>query len=208
MASVFIVPLVYVFRVREVGKKYYPFLLLILIGCLNDGGSLLKIVHGKGIYIVPNLFTLLEGLLVLRFLNNLGLKIRIKHFLFILYPFVITVWLIENFYIRGIDRAYNSHFSIVCSITIVLFSINVINKILVKERDVLRNADFLLCIAFVIYFTYRILVEVFWLLGESLSDNFLIKVYTIHSFVNILCNIIYAVAILWIQKRQAFTMQY
>jgi len=193
---------------KEVSKKYYPFLFVILLGCLNDGTGVFLIRSGLSNVVLSNLFSLLEAILFLLYLKNTGYQKQLSSYLPFLISFLLIFWGIENFFIWGFGKSYNSYFNILSGLPLVLLSINILNKILVKERDVLKNADFLLCIAFIIYFTYRILGEVFWLFGQSLSEQFMGKVFEIHALVNILCNIIYALAVLCIQKKQPFTLQY
>jgi hypothetical protein len=65
---------------------------------------------------------------------------------------------------------------------------------------------FLICNAFIIYFTFKILVEAFWLYGVNESVNFQAMVFDISSYINVFTNLIYALAVLWMPMKRVFTM--
>ena len=83
-----------------------------------------------------------------------------------------------------------------------------INNLIIREKELLKHPVFWICIGVVVFFTYFILVEIFWIYGLSTNIQFGGKVYAILSWVNLICNLIYAVAILWMRKRQAFSVQF
>jgi len=94
------------------------------------------------------------------------------------------------------------------SFCVVLLGIRVINDLLFTERDLLKNPTFLICIGIIIFFTYQIIEEMFWLYGLKESAIFRQNIQSILMIINLLSNLIYALAILWMRKRQAFTLQF
>jgi hypothetical protein len=59
----------------------------------------------------------------------------------------------------------------------------------------------------VVFFTYAATVESFWIYGISSSGNFASRVYYIMVVINLICNLVFALAMLWIPKRQRFILQ-
>ena len=122
--------------------------------------------------------------------------------------FFIVLWIVDNFWFHPIDQTYCSYFNLAHSILMVFLAINMINNLIVREKELLKHPVFWICIGVVVFFTYFILVEIFWIYGLSTNIQFGGKVYTILSWVNLICNLIYAMAILWMKKRQAFSVQF
>jgi hypothetical protein len=206
--SIFLPILISILRFKMIGDAYYPFIYLLWIGGCNEILSAYLLSHDYYNVYNTNIYSLLEGLLLLWFFRNTSILERVK----MLFPFLIvlfiTTWSIENFIVGNLGLDFNSYFNIIAALCIVLISINIINDILMKDRDILTSPTFLLCIGFVIYFTYRILVEAFLLNGLGIGKSFMSKVNAIHTWINLLCNLIYALAVLWMQRRQAFTLRY
>ncbi|MFL5772525.1 MAG: hypothetical protein ACJ75F_05165, partial [Flavisolibacter sp.] len=99
-------------------------------------------------------------------------------------------------------------FAIVYAFPVVLLSVSTINKLLMQEKEILRSPVFLICIGLLIFYTFNVIIEVFYIYGLKLSDYVTGRIYDILSCVNLLCNLIYAVAILCLRKKQAYTLQF
>jgi hypothetical protein len=205
--SIFIAIIISIIRFRMIGDAYYPFVYLLWVGGLNEIVSTILLNNGYNNITNGNLYTLVEALLLMWFFWKSNIFDRVKPLYVFLVGLLILVWIIDNFFIV-FGKGYIAYFSIISALIIVLISINILNDILMSAIDVWKNATFLLCIGFIIYFTYRILVDVFWLYGQNIGSNFSPKVFEIHSWINLLCNLIYALAVLWMQRRQAFTLRY
>jgi len=204
-----LLPLVMSFvRLKRISTTFYPFLFVIWGGCINEITGHWVVSRGYSNAIPSNIFNLLEACFIIWFFYKIDSPGYIRKIWVLLLFLFLAGWGFENVFIGKFGIYFNSYFNMFSGMAIVLISINAINEMLVKERELLKNSTFLLCIAFIIYFTYRILVEAFWLYGGNIGPGFMIKVYHIHSWINLLCNIIFACAILWMQKRQAFTLQY
>jgi hypothetical protein len=206
--SVLIGGLIAIFRFKKIRKEFYPFIYLIWIAGINELVSFVLIKTGHFNIINNNIYSLIEGLLLLWFFKLMNVFQRYK----ILFPILIIIflvaWVSDNFVFHRFGTTFNSYYNIICSFILVLTAITAVNNIIVKEREILFNSFFLICVAIVIFFTYMILVEAFWLYGLTASQNFSTKVFDILSWINLLCNLIYALAILWMQKKQPFTLQF
>ena len=119
----------------------------------------------------------------------------------------IAGWITEVI-MRNDIQQFNSYFIIGYSTVIVIMSINVLNNIMFKDPSFLfLNPIFLICIGVVIYFTYSILTEIFWLYGLNSSTKFRIRIYEIFAYVNLFTNLVFAFAILWIPMKRQYIMQ-
>ena len=206
--SVLIAAVIAFANFSKIRSIYYPFIYVIWLASLNE--IITYILYKNGMYniINSNIYCLLEALLLLWFFKNIGCFQLYKWMVHVLGITFIISWFVDNFVINQFGKEYSSWFILVYSFPVVLLSINAINRLLIRERELLRNPTFLICIGFIVFFTYRIVVEVFWVYGLAASLTFASKVYDILSIINLLCNLIYALAILWMQKKQAFTLQY
>ncbi|MBE9583367.1 hypothetical protein IM792_02805 [Mucilaginibacter sp. JRF] len=72
---------------------------------------------------------------------------------------------------------------------------------MVNQRSaLLRNPVFLVCLAFIVFFTYQIIYEASFFVG---ADKYLVanQIITLFAYVNVLINVVYAVAI-WLLAKQ------
>lgn len=203
--SVFIAGVIGFIRYRSINKIYYPFLICLWLACVNESISFLLAKNQNTTIINNNIYVLLESLLITLFFKNIGLfKTRISTYYLISFSFII-VWAIEVILIRKF-HSYNVYFSIFYSMIIVLMSISTINGLIGNSKKILRNSIFLLCVGFIVYFTFMVLTYAFWIYGLNSSNHFLNSVFRILVYINLFVNLIYALAVLWMPKKQVFTM--
>lgn len=206
--SIFIAAIIGWVRFRRIAPAFRPFIYCIWIGSVNEILSMTLPLAGYKIDLNNNIYVLLESGLVLwqvRQWEGFGSWHR-------LFPVVLAsfgmVWITENFLISSITYT-GSYFRLYYSFIIVILAIQVNNSLIISEKGLLlRNATFLVCTGFIIYFTYKVLIEIFWLYGLNSSPGFLVNVYSILIWINLFANIIYSFAILWMPAKQRFIMPY
>jgi hypothetical protein len=189
-------------RFRKIDNTYRPFLYFIWMGCLNDLLSVILIT--RGIYTIPNnnVYVLLEAMMITWFFYRLQLFKKSTVSFFILLALYGIVWALETFVLRSINEI-SLYFRIFYSFSIVLMSITSINYLLTSEtRNLLKNSLFLICVAFINYFTFKVLINSFWIYGLTKSNTFRLQIYTVLMYLNFITNLIYALAVLWIPKKQ------
>lgn len=206
--SILIAGIIGAIRFSKIRSAYYPFIFLVWLGCANEALSHWLLTQGKYNIVNSNIYAFAESLLLLWFFRNLGVFRNFKALHYLLITMFTVSWVIESFFIHSFGNAFNSYYTIISAFPIVLLSINTINHIIVREKNILKTPEFLISIGIVIFFTYRIITEVFWLYGLNSSSGFRVNVYTIMLWINLVTNLIYALAVLWMQKRQAFTLPY
>jgi hypothetical protein len=203
--SILIAGIIGLCRFQKIQNSYYPFLLFVWLGSLNEILSFLIVQNGGKSIVNNNVYVLLEALVILYFFKVN--KFLTKPVALIASALVFFGWAIEVFFIRSIHEV-GIYFRIGYSFIIVLISIETINRILVSgEKKLLKSSMFLICVAFICYFTYKVLINTFWLYGLSKSIHFLTFIYYILIFVNLFTNLIYALATLWIPRRPLSLLQ-
>jgi len=193
-------------RIFSVDKIYYPLIFLAWLGLTGEIVNSIVIHHHHSNALNDNIYSLLESITLLWIFRNWGLfKKRPQFFIYYL-VFYIIAWITVNFFISSI-RTFNSYFNILYAFITVLMAIHLINKLIVSgQKKLYRSTIFLACIGFVIFFTYKAMVEIFWVWGLNGSVPFRLKVYRIMTFINLAVNLIYALAILWIPRKREYTL--
>jgi hypothetical protein len=194
-------------RVKKTDPAFLPFLWWLWSGLLNEIISMMVIKAGYSNAISYDIFSLVEALLITWQFRKWNLFKKQNLFYYVLQIGFVTGWMIENFY-SGKQHMFNSYFIISYSTVIVLISINMLNRVMFGEPSfLLYNPIFLICMGLIIYFTYAILVEAFWLYGLNRSKNFRIQIYEILAYINLFTNLVFALATLWIPMKREYIMR-
>lgn len=194
-------------KLRDADEVFHPILAFIILGLVNELVSTLVIRNGHSNALNNNIFSFLQVLLILFQFRRWQLFDE-HHFLFkcILIMLVMT-WMVQN-------RSWNNlnlflpFFRCVSSVIIVIMSIiNIIKLTIMYNRHLLKSSEFLFCTAFCIYFSTAILVEVVFYYGAGTSVELQDAIFKSGSIVNVVTNIIYLIAILWMPMKPRFIMQ-
>jgi hypothetical protein len=195
-------------RFKKINQTYYPFLLLIWLGMVNETVTYFLVKQGKSNAINNNLFYLLESILITYQFKQWGLFDKAKKVYATLLIALLASWTAEIMVFRK-PGEFASYFIILHSFVIVFMSISMFNFLLVKEkRKLLKNSIFIICMGLVLFFTCAVLVEAFYLYGLTSSSQFQAAVIGILTFINLLTNLVYALAILWMPRRHGFSLSY
>lgn len=193
-------------RFRKINLTYYPFLFCIWIAFLNEILSFFIVQRGFSTAINDNIYILTESLLITWQFKNWGLFRRAAYLFVLVICAFLVFWVSECFFINGINLTI-SYFTIFYSFVIVLMSVNIINQELAREsKNILKNPIFLLSVAFVIYYTINVIVGIFWLYGLQYNNQFAMNITAILLYINLLTNLIYALAVLWMPIKHRFSL--
>lgn len=201
-----IVGLVRLHRIKRGG--YQPFFYLLLLGVLNEllAYLLIKVIHVHNIVAV-NIFMLFEWLLIAWQFRRWGL-LRSQNTLFYLLLIIpCLVWMVE-YLLFGQIRFFAPYYQVLYCFLIVMFSVNTINFMITHDyRRVYGNPTFLICLAFIVYFIYRIVVCWAYMTSLKGPTETTSLILSLNSYINALTNIIFAIALLKIPKPQKFTLK-
>lgn len=207
--SVYVALVFTIVRFRKIHRSYRPFLFIIIAASITEAVSFVQIrVLNTGNAVTSNTFSLVEAVLwIWQF--SLWNPTRMKNHVPVTLVCGLTVlWLVENIVLRKINT-FSSLYGITASFIFVFLAINEVNKLIVEEkRNLFKNSIFLICCGTLIFYTYRIFVESFYLFEMEQNNAFLLHVFLILACVNIFVNLLFAIAILWIPTRQRFSMPY
>lgn len=206
-STILITAVIGVVRFRHISSDFFPFLLLTWIGAFNDITSLILVRNGMYNIYNFNAYQFIESLLIIWQFRRWQLFERDGPAR-IAYGLMTGVYLIDVCMLTGL-HGFNSYFRIFYATVVVLLSVQMINKLLITERgNLLRQPAFLICCGFLLFFTFAILTEVFWLYGAYLNEGFRASLNSIVVWTNLFCNLTFALAVLWMPSRQAFSLPY
>lgn len=204
--SIGIAAIIGLWRIAKVYIKYLPFIYITILGVLAETATFLVMSRHYSNGIVLNLDCLLESILwVWQFRNWNAFDRKWKYYT--LQGVLTGWWAIETFAAGPLN--FDTYFIVIYSFAVVFLSINQINQLIVSERrHLLTNARFLICCGAIVFYTYQIFVESFYLFNLGLSDTFMANIYYILVYVNLFVNLLYALATLWIPTRQRFSLPF
>jgi len=206
--SILIAGIIGILRFGQIRDIYRPFVYLIWVGCMTEIVSTYFAYVYHNNLAVGTVYRLSESLLLLWFFNRLGVFKKHSKGLYLLSGIFIVIWLADNFLSSHLTQKVTFYFDIVYALSIVLLAIRAINDLLFTEKELLKNPTFLICTGLVIFFTYQIIQRMFWLFGLRESVDFRRSIQGILQIINCLTNLIYALAIVWMKKRQPFTFSF
>jgi len=193
-------------RFNRVHHSYYPLLYFFWLAGLNEILSVLLLMQGINNNVNGNIYFLFESFLITWYFQKIGIFKKVPVLFYCILTALGVSWVFENFIFSSINKV-GVYFRIIHSFIVVLMSIHAINNLITNNQGSLfKNASFLVCIGFIIYYTYKVIVEAFYIYGLSSSLQFQVVIYEILVYINVVVNFIYALAALWMPKRQAFTL--
>jgi hypothetical protein len=189
-------------RVRTISRLYRPFLLLIATGVLTEIISRITINYFRNNNVVINIYSLTECLLIIAQFYYWRYHSRTRRW----YPYFgilcIGIWIWENLFYRDGFIEVGSIFRVSEAFILVILSINEINYLLINDnKSLLKNARFLICAGFLIYFLYQILLEGSIYISTQQQGSITNKIIEVSSYINAFVNIIYGIAVWYIPKR-------
>ena len=195
-------------RIKKVDPAFFPYIIWLGISFLNEIYSYFITEAGYSNVISYDIFLLIEVMIINWQFKRWHLYERGSKLYLILQLLFICGW-VSEIIARGGLQQFDSYFIIGSSAIIVLLSINMLNQIIFKDPSVLIiNPIFLICMSMVVYFTFSILVEVFWLYGLNKSKEFRISIYEILAYINLFTNLVYGIATIWIPMKPRYILRY
>lgn len=203
-----IIPLIVgLVRFRRIGQVYRPFFYLIVLDVVAElvSGYLIKVVHVSNA-ISSNVFVLLEWVLIWWQFYVWNSHPR-RELLMAILLFPIAIWFTEDL-VFGHIKDFPPYFRVFSAFLIVMLSVNKINFMITHDdRKLYANPIFLICIAFIIFYIYRIIFK--WayqtsMNGATETTNIIIM---LNGWFNAFTNIIFAIALLRIPRPPKFTLR-
>jgi len=193
-------------RFTKTDPAFFPFLFYLSLGFINEAIGISLAWRGYHNVISYNVFELVESILLTWQFLKWGLFGQRMGFYYFLQVSFIVLWLIESLFFS--IHTFNSYFVIAHSFLLVMMSITTINMVVLKETTALfKQPVFIFCFALIIFFTYAILVECFWIVGFNHQKIFRLKIFEILSYINFFTNLLFAFGYLWVPMRPRYILQ-
>lgn len=187
-------------RFKKIPESYYPFLILLAIGLVNE--LICYFFFSDKNAIPTNIYYLIEALMLVWQFRSWKNILKDKRVYQSMQIFLIVAWVIDKIVLKNIQQ-FTLNFTVLSSLIIVLLSVNQLNWLITNDRKkLIRNPIFIICNAIVFYFSYQVMAEVFYYFAPEQTlkkDIFVILVY-----VNLAYNILLFIAILCIPPKRTF----
>ncbi len=185
-------------RYKRIQPAFYPFICWLTLGLINEITSICIIYRYGNNAVSYNIFAMLSPVLITYQLNRWKQKILGISFFYAVATFSVLLFLTE-WLLRGSFSAFCSYAVIISSTVIVLINICFILRWLPGAIDYLyRDAISLICFGFIILYTYTITTECFLIFVQENQSPFFYYIPTIFLVINLLVNLLFLFAILWI----------
>jgi hypothetical protein len=195
-------------RFRRIDSSYYPFIYNIVVVLLVEILNRILTVsgHPDAFILLLNIYSYIDFFLFLWLFHNWGLFNRKKSTFISIAGAFFIVWLLNNV-LTGFIK-HNLYFFILYSFALIFFSVNTFNKAVVHERSsIYKNPKFWICLGIIIFYSFFIVTVStgISLILHSVSKEFRRSLQSIIIYSNLLVNILYAVAVIWIPRKKNFT---
>jgi hypothetical protein len=201
--SVLLPLLIGLIRLRRSESRYRPFLVLIMVAALTELLSFISIRLFRTNAIISNVYYLVECMLIIYQFYRWRFYAKPRTWYWAVPALCLLIWVVENLvFIKILE--FSPVFRISYSFLVVMLSINEINYLITHEnKQLFRNARFLICMGFIIYFLYQILFEGALFLSQTEGKTEISnKIIFLSAYVNVLSNVIYAAAIWFIPENK------
>ena len=195
------------YRFSMIRKEFHPFIYYIWLGCINEIASYYLGKYYQTTSVNNNIFNLCEPLLILWQLKRWKLFDSKNNLFISLIVVLVAVWLIEVFWISSILQ-FGSYFKVFYNFIIIILSINLMNRLITHDQEVLyKNPIFLICVQNILMFTIGILIEMFYIYGLNINGGFRDMIYSIFTNVNLIITLSYIFSILWMPTRNIYILR-
>ena len=195
-------------RLPVISSDFDPFLISIWLNAFNVGFGSIIVQFGYYNIVHYNIWFLADAFILLWVFRKWNLFESKKLFNSIATIFAIC-WTAETIFLSKFTGEFNSYFRILYCFIVILLSIGMINTLLLKANiNPLKNSIFLICCTFVLLNTITVIGEAFFAYNLILGNEFRMYMEDLIIFINVLCSLFFALIILWMPKKQAFTLQY
>ena len=195
-------------RFKSILKSYRPFVYLIWGGLLNEIISTVTITIFHGDTINNNIYALFDYVMVMLLFICWDEQGQKKNLLRVLLILGVLTWIGEYIIFKSIHNI-SSYFRIVRGVILVYLSIEELNNALFNEiRRSYKSAKLIICLGFIIVYTYTSVIEIFVVLNVELSSTFFSNMYVILAYINLFTNLFFGLAMLWVPTKRQFTLPY
>lgn len=204
--SILIAAILGLVRYRRIYSLYRPFLFFIWLGAVNELLSMLLAYTLHTNMPTGNIYIFLEYIFLLYLFYCWNRKLSAGWY-YLLTFCGLVVWCVDNLLLHTIFDV-NSIFRVFYSIVILYESIRLLNSLLFGEqKQLISNAVFQVCMAFILFYSFKAFIETFYIAQLSFSKGFYMRLFQVLLCVNLVTNLLYAIAVLCFPTKQEFSLR-
>ena len=191
-----------IYKFRQCSANYLPFLICVILALLNEIVSTFLNYWHIGNSLNANIYVLLEYWLLLwlfyRWHKNKN------PWMYLVFGAGLAIeWCIETYWLNGLSQ-FSVIFRALYAFIMVLLSSGQLSYLLVNQQDIHTRPRLILCLAFLMQFSYKTFFELFFAFNIAFSTPFYRKFLLIWGIVNAISNIIYIPALLCIPQKKRY----
>lgn len=190
-----------VIRYRNIPVSYHPVIYLLLLGVANEL-TCYFFFYNTSNALPTNIYFLCEFLLFTWQFHNWKNILRVRWLYLLLITGMTMLWVTENL-IMGRLSMFSPVFQVTYSLALILLAINQLSWLVVNDRGrIMTNPVFIISIAVIIFFSYKVLTEIFYYYAAtgSIKNN----IFVIESYLNVGYNIMLTIALICIPPKSNF----
>lgn len=204
--SIAIAAIIAIARYKRIYPGFRPFLFVCWAALITETVCYFLIYSGNYTVVPFGIYSLAESLLLAWLFRQLGVFDRhpvLFHALLISY---IITWVVEVIFFGSLSQNM-TWFRLGHSVMVLVLSIILLSRELSTQRTfLLKSPVFLICAGFLLYYSCAVIAGVFELYGGNRA--FRSQMQWISMYVNVIVNLIYAVAILCMPRRLRYSLPY
>jgi hypothetical protein len=191
-------------RFRLIPPVFRPIVYMVSLGLLNEIICYL-FFFSSGNAVPNNIYLFIESLLFVWQFRLWKNVVWNKDIFLGLMLLLIAMWIVDYVVLGNIVR-YSLLYPVTSSFILILLSVNQLNWLIVNDRSpIIKNPIFIICCAVILFFSYKIMAEVFYYYAPEQTIKKNIFVY--EAYLNVVYNILLFIAILCIVPRKVFIKQ-
>jgi hypothetical protein len=205
--SIGIAVIIGIVRFRRIDSSYYPFIYNVIVALVVEilNRRLTVTGHPVAFILVLNIFSYIDFFLFLWLFHNWGLFNRKKSTFITIAGVFFIIWLLESILVTGFVK-HNLYFFMLYAFALIFFSVNTFNKAVVHERSsIFKNPKFWICLGIIIFYSFFVVWSSTGFSFHKTSNEFRRGLQAINVYSNLLVNLLYAVAVIWIPRKKNFT---
>lgn len=177
-------------RYSRMDPSYRPFILLLLLGFVNESINYLLIKKFGSNSVSFNIFHIVECSVLLYQFKVWGF-FKDKKIYPVLMAIAVAGWVAENFFYSGM-HVFNPYFRVLYAFLIELIIANRIIYVVNEKTNVAKNAKFIICIGLIIVFMYQIVYEGALMADPGQTDTSSKIIIKTMGFIDVFVHLLYA----------------
>ncbi len=206
-STILIAAIIGLVKWKKVKKINHLFIVFVYCSAINETLSYISTYLFKNNAVNSNIYLLISAIVLLFQFNNWYTFKYKKKSVYFITLILLSIWFYEFFLITQIWK-FSSYFRIISAFIIVLLSLRTISLLINSNQlTLIMNSTFIICIALILFYTVKILLEIFFIYALPINNFLGNSFYRLIFNILILTNIMYALAIIFMPLKPKYILQ-